>query len=264
MTQGGFTAVVLGADRSPDDPLVRASGACCKALVKINGTPMLQQVVNALESSEAIERIVVSGPQRQHLTSNRELQKAVESGRILWLAPQQSPSSSAFAAMSGVAADVPVLITTADHPLLRAEYVDHFLDRARAGGADVAVALVRFADIQKKFPHARKTVLRFRDGGYCGCNLFAFMTAESRHVADIWRKVEQQRKNPLRIVVQLGWWSVLRYLLGRLDLESAMQQLSARFGVRIEPVILPFPEAAIDVDSVADQALVEGISGSSR
>ena len=34
-----FTAVVLAGDRRPDDPLVRQTGACCKALVTIDGRP---------------------------------------------------------------------------------------------------------------------------------------------------------------------------------------------------------------------------------
>jgi len=35
--------------------------------------------------------------------------------------------------------------------------------------------------------------------------------------------------------------------------------VSARLGVRIGPVILPFAEAAIDVDSTADLELVRSI-----
>jgi hypothetical protein len=107
-------------------------------------------------------------------------------------------------------------------------------------------------------------VLRLSDGGFCGCNLFAFLTPRSRRVADAWRRVEQQRKNPLRVIGQLGWWSVLRYLLGRLSLDTALEQLSRRMQVRVRPVILPFPEAAIDVDSIADQRLVEAITGSDK
>ena len=83
-------------------------------------------------------------------------------------------------------------------------------------------------------------------------------------MAAAWRKVEQQRKNPLRVVSQLGWWSVLRYLLGRMTLDQALAELSERLKVRIKPVHMPFPEAAIDVDSIADQRLVEEITGTDK
>jgi hypothetical protein len=83
-------------------------------------------------------------------------------------------------------------------------------------------------------------------------------------VADAWRRVEQQRKSPLRVMGQLGWRSVLSYVLGRLSLDRALDELSRRMQVRIRPVILPFPEAAIDVDSIADQRLVESLEGTRR
>jgi GTP:adenosylcobinamide-phosphate guanylyltransferase len=262
--RGGFTAVVLAGDRKPDDPLVLQTGACCKALVTIDGLPMLDGVVATLQRSRSIERVLLSGPSQRCLDTDPTLKAALESDRIDWVEPQASPSTSAYAAMQGLSASTPVLVTTADHPLLRADIVDHFLGEAVSSGADVAVALTGFAAIRQKFPDARKTVLRFREGGFCGCNLFAFLTPRSRGVADTWRRVEQQRKNPLRVVSQLGWWSVLLYLLGRLPLDSALDELSQRLQVRIRPVVLPFPEAAIDVDTIADQRLVEAITGTDR
>jgi len=261
MTAERFTAIILAADRNAHDPLLEASGACCKALIKIDGTPMLQRVVTALLSSAQVETILLSGPAREHLANSEFLEHALNKGQISWRAAADSPSSSAWQVMQGLADTTPVLVTTADHPLLTAGIVDHFLDGALQSGADLAVGTVAFPAVHAKFPKAKKTVTRFRDGDFCGCNLFAFLTPESRRVAAAWRKVEQQRKNPLRIISQLGWWSVLRYLLGWLTLDQALSRLSERLDVNIRPVHLPFPEAAIDVDSIADQQLVEEITG---
>jgi CTP:molybdopterin cytidylyltransferase MocA len=259
-----FTAVILAADRSAHDPLLAATGACCKAMVRIDGVPMLERVVKALTSSERVGDIVVSGAQDQQVADSRYLSEALARGAVRWTRPQNSPSDSAYQAMKGLPANVPVLVTTADHPLLRADIVDDFLRRSVATGADVGVGLTDYASIKARFPAAKKTVTRFRDGGYCGCNLFTFMTPASHRVAAAWRRVEQQRKNPLRIIRQLGWWSVLRYLLGRMTLDGALGELSQRLSVAIAAVHLPYPEAAIDVDSIADQQLVEGIAGSDK
>lgn len=192
------------------------------------------------------------------------LAAALAQGAVSWTAPHDSPSTSAYRAMQSFDAGKPVLVTTADHPLLRADIVDDFLQRSLASGADVGVGLTDYASIRARFPAAKKTVTRFRDGGYCGCNLFTFMTPASQRVAAAWRRVEEQRKNPLRIISQLGWWSLLRYLLGWMTLNQALAKLSQRLGVRIAPVHLPYPEAAIDVDSIADQQLVEGITGRAK
>jgi hypothetical protein len=52
---------------------------------------------------------------------------------------------------------------------------------------------------------------------------------------------------------------VLRYLLGRLSLPEALDRMSGRLGFKAGAVVIPFPEAAIDVDSVRDLKLVEEI-----
>ena len=263
MTTHQFAAIILAADRNSNDPLLQASGACCKAMVKIDGAPMLERVVRALLDSEHITNIVISGPQEQQLSGSTFLRDAHAKESIRWVPPADSPSNSAYQAMQAMG-DIPVLVTTADHPLLRADIVNDFVSRSLETGADVGVGLTDYASIRARYPAAKKTVTRFRDGGYCGCNLFTFMTPASHRVAQAWRRVEQQRKNPLRIISQLGWWSVLRYLLGWMTLNQALGKLSQRLNVNIAPVHLPYPEAAIDVDSIADQELVEGITGTDK
>lgn len=57
----------------------------------------------------------------------------------------------------------------------------------------------------------------------------------------------------------LGWIPLLKYGLGQLTIEKAIAQLSNRLGMTIHYVLLPFAEAAIDVDSASDWHLVEKI-----
>ena len=79
-----------------------------------------------------------------------------------------------------------------------------------------------------------------------------------------WRRVEAQRKHPLRVIRILGWTTVLRYLLGRLTLDKALGLLSARLGCTAVAVVLPYAEAAIDVDTVADWQEAGRIAGNGR
>ena len=48
-------------------------------------------------------------------------------------------------------------------------------------------------------------------------------------------------------------------MLGNLTLADALAELGQRMGLSIQEVILPFPEAAVDVDTLEDLALVEQI-----
>jgi len=53
---------------------------------------------------------------------------------------------------------------------------------------------------------------------------------------------------------------VARYLLGRLSLPDALGHISGRMGVRVGAVLLPFPEAAVDVDTVEDWRFAESLA----
>ena len=51
------------------------------------------------------------------------------------------------------------------------------------------------------------------------------------------------------------------YVLGRLSLDHAFARLFARTGVAAGPVVLPWPEAVVEMDTVEDLVLVEEILG---
>ena len=196
---------------------------------------------------------------RTQLAQNLELKDGISKGRWDWQQPGATPSRSAYAALQSLPQSTPVLLTTADHALLHADVVDHFCAAARQAGCDLAVALADHARVMAAFPDVRRTALRFRGGAYCGCNLYAFMTPESRRVAEFWGRMENDRKRPWRMVRTLGWAPLLAYLTKRRTLEETLQMLSRRLGLRICPVIMPFPEAAVDVDKPEDLLLVESI-----
>jgi GTP:adenosylcobinamide-phosphate guanylyltransferase len=254
-----FSVIILAADREANDPVAQAMSVSCKALTPVAGRPMILRVLDALEGARETGARILVGPAKASVDQNEELSGLIESGQVSWRAPLATPSSSAFSILQSLPETVPVLVTTADHALLTAEMVDHFCQEARKSGCDVLAGVARYELIAKAFPNAKRTVTKLKDGGYCGCNLFAFLTPRARHAADFWRKVEKERKKPLRVVKVMGWMAVVRYLLGQLTLERALGSLSKRMGLKVGVVSMPFAEAAVDVDKVDDWHLVESI-----
>jgi len=255
-----FNAVVLAADRGRADPVAAAAGVAAKCLTPVEGVPMVVRVVRALQGSACIDTIMLCGPAAGILQEAPELRQLVDGERVRWIAPLGSPSASTAAALEALPEDRPVLLTTGDHPLLRPEMVRHFLDQAKAGGFDVAVALAPHDIVQRAYPRTRRTVLKFSDGHYCGCNLFAFLSPRGRGMVPLWRKVEDQRKRPVRVIGLVGWIAMLLYALGILSLAGAMRRISRQTGLAAGAVAMPFAEAAIDVDSAADLDLARAIA----
>lgn len=258
-TDTPFNAIIMAADRNPNDPVAKAASVACKALAPVAGTAMVLRVLNALEESLQVGPLLLCGPPRPLLEQARALSAGVNAGHYGWTASRESPSASAAAAMAQIPESQPVLLTTADHALLTSQIIDYFCGQARAAEFDLVVALAPHELVATAYPSMTRTRLRFSDRDYCSCNLFAFMTPRSRTITGLWRKVESQRKQPWRVIGILGWWPVFKYLLGRLSLQEALARVSARLEMKIGVAILPFPDAAVDVDSENDWQLVQRI-----
>jgi GTP:adenosylcobinamide-phosphate guanylyltransferase len=251
---GGFTALVLAGARSPDDPLARAAGVTFKALAPVAGRPMLARVLDTLAASAGIGRIAVCAPPDADIAALC----AAADARIVPAAA--SPARSVAAALEALGeAAYPILVATADHPLLTPDMVGFFLYEAAAPGADVAVALAARGTIVREYPDAVRTFLRFRDEAYSGCNLFALTGPRAAAAVRFWQRVEAERKRPWRLVRAFGLYPLMLFALGRLTLDRAMEFASRRMGVTASAVRMPFAEAAIDVDKPADRALAERI-----
>jgi CTP:molybdopterin cytidylyltransferase MocA len=221
---------------------------------------MVLRVLDALEEAREVESVILCGPHRAAIGEEEELHARIASGKVKWVESQATPSSSTYHAMQSLPDSTPVFVTTADHALLTAEMVDYFCSEARCGGNnEIVVGLALLESVMAAYPQSKRTAIRLRDGAYCSCNLFGFLTPEARSAAHFWRKVESQRKKTLRVIAGFGWLNLLLYLLKRPSLEEGLGRISQRLGLSAGAVVMPFPEAAVDVDTVSDWKLVESI-----
>ena len=254
-----FAAIVLAADRTSKDPITRHTGAACKAFAPVGGIPMIIRVLNALAACEQIALIILCGPPESLHCHCPELQQRIASGQVKWVPNLDSPSRSAESGLSLVPHDMPVLVTTADHALLSSGLVQNFLQLSLRVSSDATVATVEQQTIAKAFPESERTVIRLRDGGFCGCNLFTF-NPQGRSLIRFWRQAEDLRKRPWRLIATiLGFKTVLSYLLGTLTLQQALAAVSEKSGVSIQAIVLDDPRAGVDVDKVEDLLLAESI-----
>ena len=245
-----FNALVLAGSRGGVDPVADYAGVSDKALVDIGGETMLARVIEALRGAGAA-RIGVSASSPPVVEAARALGAEI-------VPAEAGPSLSADAGLEALG--TPLLLTTADHALLRPEWVRGFVDTVPEG-ADVAVLLARRDRIEAATPETRRTYLRFADGDWSGCNLFWFANARAAAAIALWQRVEADRKRPWRIVRRLGPGLLLRYLLGRLTLAEAVAHLGRRAGVAAHVVSAEDGRAAIDVDKPEDLDLVRQLVG---
>lgn len=257
----GYMALVLAGRRGGEDALAAAAGAPHRALLDIDGTPMLERVLRTLVATPAIGQIIVSidSPQLLDRCPGIAALRDERGARLVVVPATDSPSRSVLEILDDGASDQPLLVTTADHALLSVEMVEHFLGEAELRGGDVAVGLVASELLLARFPDARRTYLRFADERYSGANLFSFQTPRARRAAEFWTRAESFRKRPWRLVATFGARALLLFLTRRLTLDQAFAEASRALELRVVPVRMPQAEAAVDVDKLSDLELVRQV-----
>lgn len=241
-------ALVLAGSRPGGDPFAREVGVAHKGLIEVGGKPILAHVIGALREARCGRILVCCEP-----GPVEELAHELGAETI---PPAAGPSQSVLRAVD--ACGTPMLITTSDHALLRAEWITALVDQA-PDDCDVALMLAERTRIEAAVPDSRRTYLRFADGQWSGCNLFLLRTPAARRAVEEWTRVEAERKRPWRLAMRLGLRTLFDYLVGRLGVADAISRIGSRMGVRAALVAAPSGLAAVDVDKMEDLVLVRAI-----
>ena len=150
----------------------RLDAAVEKPLLKIDGVPMIDRVIQALEGSR-VEQIYAVGSPATPATLAHVEQPVIEG-------PGEGYVADLEAALAQV--EPPVLTLGADLPLLTADGVDWVLDAYTSGSAMVAVPVERKralgVSIDATMPHAGRTVAP------SGVNVVGDPTPEATHMTD--------------------------------------------------------------------------------
>ena len=238
--------ILAGQREGVVDPLCEAAGVERKAIIPINGKPMIDYVLDALTSAKLKAPFHVSGFD------------AAYDSRLTQSPSAPGPAGSAYAALTD---DIsfPCLMTTCDHPLLTQDMLDFFTVKAIESGADFCVGFAQKSVIQPAYPDVKRTYWNFSDTPVSGCNLFYIANEKGLAAIEFWKQAQHLRKQPIKLARTVAWGLLFKYLLGRLTLTEAFAYISKRLGITASPILIPIAEAAIDVDKPSDKVLVERI-----
>lgn len=246
-----FAALVLAGSRAgATDPVAAYGGTEHKALIVLQGRTLLARVTGALRDAGAVRIAVVSSHPKVRAEAERLCAEVLDEAA--------GPSLSVAAAAGRLG--TPLLVTTADHALLEAGWVERFLADVPPD-VDVAALVAARATVEAAAPTTQRTWLKLADGHWSGCNLFYLANDRALGVVDLWRRVEAERKRPWKQAQILGPGMLVRYATGQLSLKGAAERLGKLAGVRAAIVQTPFGLASVDVDKPTDLDLVRRIVG---
>lgn len=243
-------ALVLAGGKVPPDLAPYADGAPCRALMALNGRPMLDYVLDAVRAGfgPSQGRILVAGDD----VPTQDGCVKIASG-----------ASLVDTLLSGVAALEPhetrLLVVTADIPFLTGEAVADFLRRGEeVQPAAFVYPIVEAARCRERFPEMKRTTLRVAEGEYTGGNLALLSPSFLREKREVVLAAYERRKSKPALARMLGPGLILRLLASRVApaalpipiLEREVGRLLG--GVTARAVISPYAEVGTDVDRGED------------
>ncbi len=255
--QNKIPAILLAGDRGPSDPVAEAAGVARKALAHVAGEPMLARAIRTLQQSGAVERILVVANSCHELKADPAVHEAAEDGNVEFLEGADSPATSILKILEPYSGLFPVLIATADNPLLGPEVVADFVARSGETDCDATLAVAPMAAVKKRFPGVSRTFIRLRGEGYSGCNLFCLKNEKALAAVQFWTEIEKDRKKALRFVAAFGLGTLFRVFFRTIGLEAAVERASRVIGIDARPLVLDAAEASMDVDKAEHLVMVE-------
>jgi GTP:adenosylcobinamide-phosphate guanylyltransferase len=244
-------ALILGGALNTGS-LRKVSSAQYEAGINIAGKPMIDYVVSAVRSVPSISRITT-------VCDESVLSEAIKKQVTLIIPPGNTLLDSLNKGLKAMETEEPVLVLTADIPLISKEALEDFLRRCQSKKAHVYYSFVPKEVNEKKYPGVQRTYVKLREGIFTGGNLVLLSPEVIRDHADILNKAVSLRKKTLKLCLMLGWKYLFYLVMGRLTIGQIEEQVARILKIQAVGVISAFPEVGIDVDKPSDFDLVNKV-----
>lgn len=255
-----FTALVLAASRKgPGDAVAQIQNKSHKCLVSLNGTAMIERVIQTVVDAKAITRIFVSIEDPDVLREIPKVAAWLDSGVIVPVKSQGNIAESLFSAVDEIPDPYPLIITAGDNALHTPEMLEHFCSEVGKSDSDAFIGMTQAQLILDKYPEGARAFHRLKDGAYSSCNLYAVHNDKGVNGAKPFATGGQFGKKPMRIANAFGLLSLILYKMQWLTLDGVAARISKAIGAKTDAVLMPWAEGPIDVDNPKDYALVTKI-----
>ena len=236
--------ITAGGIPKPGEYLYDQTRGIPKALLDLNGKPMIQWVLDAVDGSANIDEIFVVGlPGTTDLISRKPIHYVNDSGEALQNVIAGTEAMVAFDPGMDI-----FLMTSSDIPALTTEMVDWVIAQGSQADVDLNYFTIRRQAMEKRYPESRRTYTRFQDEQLCSADIFLIRTSKVLNPNARWRDLLAARKSPLKQAAILGYDVLLLMLLRRIKLQKAVEIITRRLDLTARVSFTPFPEMGMDVD----------------
>jgi GTP:adenosylcobinamide-phosphate guanylyltransferase len=245
--------VTAGGLPGPDDPLYEYTQGRPKALLEMEGRTMLERVMDALQSSRHVERIVLVGledemgmkflrPIDQYLPDHGSLVGNVLAG-LRWLRQDKPDLDS-------------ILFCSSDLPAMTAANVDSFVESCAPYNKGIYYIFTPREAMEARFPESKRTYVKLKGLEVAGGDMAIAKADLADNNEELWRALTDARKHAWKLASKIGLGMLLKFLFRRLSIED-IEQTAERIIGQPSKIVLDAPaEIAMDVDKPAQIELL--------
>ncbi|HZK40728.1 MAG TPA: NTP transferase domain-containing protein [Atribacterota bacterium] len=243
-----FNALILAGTKEKG-PLEIAEDVDNKALIMIDDKPMITYIVDALNNSENIAKIIVVGPKNElHPYIGKKVKEILNPGNSILENMERG--------LNFFNSDDSLLILTSDIPLITPEAIDEFLNICTKRKLCIGYPIITKENIIKKYPETERTYVKMKEGILCGGNIVFFKPEVFFQNKELIQGLFNNRKNNLKNAKILGLKFILKFLFKTLTMGEIEKRVTDIIGYNSGAVMVSYPEIMIDLDKPSDLKLI--------
>jgi len=243
-----FNALILAGTKKKG-PLEITENVNNKALIMINGRPMIDYIVDVLNNSEIIDQILVVGPKKElHPYIGKKVKEILNSGNSI-LENMEIGLNYFNSADS-------LLLLTSDIPLITPEAIDEFLEICTKRKAFIGYPIITKENIVKKYPDTVRTYIKMKEGVFCGGNITFIKPDVFFQNKKLIKELFENRKSTWKYAKILGFKFILKFLFKTLTMGEIEKRVTNIIGYNSIAVMVSYPEIMIDLDKPSDLKLI--------
>ena len=251
-----INAIIMAGDvLKPGDLLYDHAKETSKGMIIIAGKPLLQWVVEALNESERIDSIIVSG---------LEPLDAIKSKKPLYFIRNHGSMLDNIVAGSDKSLELNpereyVMLVSSDTPKIEGKMADWFFDKAMETRDDFYYGVCCREMMEAKFPTSNRTYVKLRDMEVCGSDIGILHIKNAKEHMPTWEALIGRRKTPFRQASLIGLGTLIAVLFKGYSLEGLAKKVSRKIGLKARAIVWNCPEPCMDIDKPHQLDLLKGM-----
>jgi GTP:adenosylcobinamide-phosphate guanylyltransferase len=237
--------VTAGGIPLPEEPLYDATQGHPKAMVDVAGKPMVQWVLDALTEARNVENVIIVGlTEKSGLKCGKQMHFVSNQGKMV-----ENLQAGAQKVLEVNKQAEYVLIVSSDIPAITGEMVDWVVETALEKKLDIIYNVIQREVMEKRFPGSKRTWTRLKDMEVCGGDMnVGRISLIVNDDTEMWEKITNSRKNPLKQAALIGYDTAFLLLTGKLSLQDAETKVMTRMKITGKAIVCPYAEVGMDVD----------------